>query len=53
MQEHSIIYWMLRKLAMLMTMLRSLARVRGCGIRVVLGYGVAVLYSITPREHNQ
>jgi len=26
--------------------------VRGIGNRVILGYGVAVLYSITPEEHN-
>jgi hypothetical protein len=34
-----------------MQMLRSLARVRGYGIRFIEGYGVAVLYSITPEEH--
>ncbi len=45
-------YWMLRKLAIWMTMLRLLARVRGYGIRVIEGYGATVLYSITPREHT-
>ena len=45
-------YWMLRKLAIWMTMLRLLARVRGLGIRVIEGYGATVLYSITPREHT-
>jgi hypothetical protein len=33
-------------------MLRSLAGVRGLGIRVVLGYGGTVLYGITPTLHT-
>ena len=49
---HSIICIELRKLVIRMRMLNVLARVRGLGYRVILGDGYAVLYSITPGEHN-
>jgi hypothetical protein len=49
---HSIICIELRKLVIEMRMLNVLAGVRGLGYRVILGDGYAVLYSITPREHN-